>query len=112
MVLLIQRTCIHDLRWYPVLPRLIPLGQAIESSFLQWRNRGYDKGTSVGVTAASPPRFHYPSNITMVCMRGYALTAQSTGACSCRSGFPGILLGLAMMAVVKYYSKRRTSLKM
>lgn len=68
--------------------------------------QGYDKGTSVGVTAASSTLGSIiPPSITMVVYAGIANT--STGALFMTGIVPGILLGLAMMAVVKYYSKRK-----
>lgn len=67
---------------------------------------GYDKGTSVGVTAASSTLGSIiPPSITMVVYAGIANA--STGALFMTGIVPGILLGLAMMAVVKYYSKRK-----
>ena len=68
--------------------------------------QGYDKGTSVGVTAASSTLGSIiPPSITMVVYAGIAIV--STGALFMSGLVPGILLGLAMMAVVKYYSKRK-----
>lgn len=68
--------------------------------------QGYDKGTSVGVTAASSTLGSIiPPSITMVVYAGIANV--STGALFMTGIVPGILLGLAMMAVVKYYSKRK-----
>ena len=68
--------------------------------------QGYDKGTSVGVTAASSTLGSIiPPSITMVVYAGIANV--STGALFMSGLVPGILLGLAMMAVVKYYSKRK-----
>lgn len=67
---------------------------------------GYDKGTSVGVTAASSTLGSIiPPSITMVVYAGIANVG--TGALFMTGIVPGILLGLAMMAVVKYYSKRK-----
>jgi tripartite ATP-independent transporter DctM subunit len=66
--------------------------------------QGYDKGTSVGVTAASSTLGSIiPPSITMVVYAGIANC--STGALFMTGLVPGILLGLAMMAVVFYYSK-------
>lgn len=68
--------------------------------------QGYDKGTSVGVTAASSTLGSIiPPSITMVVYAGIANA--STGALFMTGLVPGILLGLAMMAVVKFYSKRK-----
>lgn len=68
--------------------------------------QGYDKGTSVGVTAASSTLGSIiPPSITMVVYAGIANV--STGALFMTGIVPGILLGLAMMAVVKYYSKKK-----
>jgi tripartite ATP-independent transporter DctM subunit len=68
--------------------------------------QGYDKGTSVGVTAASSTLGSIiPPSITMVVYAGIANC--STGALFMSGIVPGILLGLAMMAVVKFYSKRK-----
>lgn len=67
---------------------------------------GYDKGTSVGVTAASSTLGSIiPPSITMVVYAGIANC--STGALFMSGLLPGILLGLAMMAVIKFYSKRK-----
>ena len=68
--------------------------------------RGYDKGTSVGVTAASSTLGSIiPPSITMVVYAGIANV--STGALFMTGLVPGILLGLAMMLVVKLYSKKK-----
>lgn len=68
--------------------------------------QGYDKGTSVGVTAASSTLGSIiPPSITMVVYAGIANV--STGALFMSGLVPGILLGLAMMAVVKFYSKKK-----
>ncbi len=68
--------------------------------------QGYDKGTAVGVTAASSTLGSIiPPSITMVVYAGIANVA--TGALFMTGLVPGILLGLAMMLVVKYYSKRK-----
>lgn len=67
---------------------------------------GYDKGTSVGVTAASSTLGSIiPPSITMVVYAGIANV--STGALFITGIVPGILLGLAMMAVVKMYAKKK-----
>lgn len=67
---------------------------------------GYDKGTSVGVTAASSTLGSIiPPSITMVVYAGIANV--STGALFITGIVPGILLGLAMMSVVKMYSKKK-----
>lgn len=68
--------------------------------------QGYDKGTSVGVTAASSTLGSIiPPSITMVVYAGIANV--STGALFMSGLIPGILLGLAMMAVIKYYSVKK-----
>lgn len=68
--------------------------------------RGYDKGTSVGVTAASSTLGSIiPPSITMVVYSGIANV--STGALFMTGLVPGVLLGLAMMAVVKLYSNKK-----
>lgn len=68
--------------------------------------QGYDKGTSVGVTAASSTLGSIiPPSITMVVYAGIANV--STGALFMTGILPGILLGLAMMAVVRFYLKRK-----
>ena len=68
--------------------------------------QGYDKGTSVGVTAASSTLGSIiPPSITMVVYSGIA--GCSTGALFLSGIVPGILLGLAQMAVVKMYSKSK-----
>lgn len=68
--------------------------------------QGYDKGTSVGVTAASSTLGSIiPPSITMVVYAGIANV--STGALFMSGLVPGILLGLAMMAVVKMYAKKK-----
>ena len=68
--------------------------------------QGYDKGTSVGVTAASSTLGSIiPPSITMVVYAGIANV--STGALFMSGLVPGILLGLAMMSVVKLYSKKK-----
>ena len=68
--------------------------------------QGYDKGTSVGVTAASSTLGSIiPPSITMVVYAGIANV--STGALFMTGILPGILLGLAMMAVVRFCSKRK-----
>ena len=66
--------------------------------------QGYDKGTSVGVTAASSTLGSIiPPSITMVVYSGIANI--STGALFMTGIAPGILLGLAQMAVVHHYAK-------
>jgi tripartite ATP-independent transporter DctM subunit len=68
--------------------------------------QGYDKGTAVGVTAASSTLGSIiPPSITMVVYAGIANIA--TGALFVAGILPGILLGLGMMGVVKYYSKKK-----
>lgn len=67
---------------------------------------GYDKGTAVGVTAASSTLGSIiPPSITMVVYAGIANV--STGALFMTGLLPGVCLGLAMMIVVKYYSVRK-----
>ena len=67
---------------------------------------GYDKGTAVGVTAASSTLGSIiPPSITMVVYAGIANV--STGALFMTGLVPGILLGLAMMLVIRFYSKRK-----
>lgn len=68
--------------------------------------QGYDKGTSVGVTAASSTLGSIiPPSITMVVYAGIANV--STGALFMSGLVPGILLGLAMMAVIRFYSTKK-----
>lgn len=68
--------------------------------------QGYDKGTSVGVTAASSTLGSIiPPSITMVVYAGIANV--STGALFITGIIPGIMLGLAMMLVVKLYAKKK-----
>ena len=68
--------------------------------------QGYDKGTSVGVTAASSTLGSIiPPSITMVVYSGIANV--STGALFMSGIVPGILLGVAMMLVVVSFSKRK-----
>lgn len=68
--------------------------------------QGYDKGTAVGVTAASSTLGSIiPPSITMVVYAGIANV--STGALFMSGLVPGIMLGLAMMAVIRFYSKRK-----
>ena len=65
---------------------------------------GYDKGTAVGVTAASSTLGSIiPPSITMVVYAGIANV--STGALFMSGLIPGILLGLAMMAII--FAKRK-----
>ena len=60
--------------------------------------QGYDKGTSVGVTAASSTLGSIiPPSITMVVFAG--ISNSSTGALFMSGIVPGILLGIAQMAV-------------
>ncbi len=67
---------------------------------------GYDKGTSVGVTAASSTLGSIiPPSITMVVYAGIANV--STGALFMSGVVPGILLGLAMMFVIKLNSVKK-----
>ncbi len=68
--------------------------------------QGYDKGTAVGVTAASSTLGSIiPPSITMVVYAGIANVG--TGALFMTGIVPGILLGLAMMGVIKYYSVKK-----
>ncbi len=68
--------------------------------------QGYDKGTAVGVTAASSTLGSIiPPSITMVVYAGIANVG--TGALFMTGILPGILLGLAMMCVVKYYAVKK-----
>lgn len=65
---------------------------------------GYDKGTAVGVTAASSTLGSIiPPSITMVVYAGIANV--STGALFMSGLIPGILLGLAMMVII--FAKRK-----
>ncbi len=67
---------------------------------------GYDKGTAVGVTAASSTLGSIiPPSITMVVYAGIANVG--TGALFMTGIVPGILLGLSMMCVIKYYSVKK-----
>ncbi len=67
---------------------------------------GYDKGTSVGVTAASSTLGSIiPPSITMVVYAGIANV--STGALFMSGMVPGILLGLAMMFIIKLNSVKK-----
>ena len=68
--------------------------------------QGFDKGTSVGVTAASSTLGSIiPPSITMVVYAGIANV--STGALFATGLLPGILLGLAMMGVVRFFAKSK-----
>lgn len=68
--------------------------------------QGYDKGTSVGVTAASSTLGSIiPPSITMVVYSGIA--SCSTGALFMSGIVPGILLGVAQMLVVKMYANSK-----
>lgn len=68
--------------------------------------QGYDKGTAVGVTAASSTLGSIiPPSITMVVFAGIANVG--TGALFMTGLVPGILLGLAMMLVVVLFSKKK-----
>ena len=68
--------------------------------------QGYDKGTSVGVTAASSTLGSIiPPSITMVVYAGIA--GCSTGALFMTGIVPGILLGIAQMIVIKMYAKSK-----
>lgn len=73
--------------------------------------QGYDKGTSVGVTAASSTLGSIiPPSITMVVYAGIANV--STGGLFMSGLVPGILLGLAQMAVVRMNSHKKNFPKM
>ena len=68
--------------------------------------QGYDKGTSVGVTAASSTLGSIiPPSITMVVYSGIA--SCSTGALFMSGIVPGILLGVAQMMVIKMYANSK-----
>ena len=68
--------------------------------------QGYDMGTTVGVTATSSTLGSIiPPSIIMVVYAGVANV--STGALFMSGLVPGILLGFAMMGVVKFYAKRK-----
>lgn len=68
--------------------------------------QGYDKGTSVGVTAASSTLGSIiPPSITMVVFAG--ISNSSTGALFMSGIVPGILLGIAQMAVIKMFSNKK-----
>lgn len=68
--------------------------------------QGYDKGTAVGVTAASSTLGSIiPPSITMVVYAGIANVG--TGALFMTGLIPGIMLGLAMMLVIVLYSKKK-----
>lgn len=68
--------------------------------------QGYDKGTSVGVTAASSTLGSIiPPSITMVVYSGIANC--STGALFMSGIVPGILLGVAQMMVIKMYANSK-----
>jgi tripartite ATP-independent transporter DctM subunit len=70
------------------------------------KKEGYDDETSVGVTAASSTLGSIiPPSITMVVFAGIANV--STGGLFMSGLLPGIMLGLAQMGVIVYYSKRR-----
>ncbi|QSX09207.1 TRAP transporter large permease [Alkalibacter rhizosphaerae] len=67
---------------------------------------GYDDGTAVGVTAASSTLGSIiPPSITMVVFAGIANV--STGKLFLVGILPGIVLGLAMMVVVFFISRKR-----
>ncbi|TCK92716.1 tripartite ATP-independent transporter DctM subunit [Natranaerovirga hydrolytica] len=68
--------------------------------------QGYDKGTSVGVTAASSTLGSIiPPSITMVIYAGIANV--STGALFMTGLIPGAMLGLSMIGVVFVLSKKQ-----
>lgn len=68
--------------------------------------QGYDKGTAVGVTAASSTLGSIiPPSITMVVYAG--ISNVSTGALFMTGIIPGILLGVAQMLVVFMYRNKK-----
>ncbi len=68
--------------------------------------QGYDMETAVGITATSSTLGSIiPPSIIMVVYAGVANV--SAGALFMTGIVPGILLGLAMMLVVKFYSKKK-----
>ena len=68
--------------------------------------QGYDKGTSVGVTAASSTLGSIiPPSILMVVYSGIA--SVGTGALFLCGMLPGIMIGLLMMSVVAVIGKKR-----
>jgi tripartite ATP-independent transporter DctM subunit len=70
------------------------------------KKQGYDDETAVGVTAASSTLGSIiPPSITMVVYAGIANV--STGGLFMSGLLPGIMLGLAQMGVILYYSKRK-----
>jgi len=70
------------------------------------KDQGYDDETAVGVTAASSTLGSIiPPSITMVVFAGIANV--STGGLFMSGLLPGILLGLAQMAVIVAYSKKK-----
>lgn len=72
----------------------------------QMEHRGYDKGISVGVTAASSTLGSIiPPSITMVVYAGIANVP--TGSLFFAGILPGVVLGLAMMGVVSILSAKR-----
>ncbi|WP_070000355.1 TRAP transporter large permease [Cellulosilyticum sp. I15G10I2] len=72
----------------------------------QMEENGYDKGTAVGVTAASSTLGSIiPPSITMVVYAGIANV--STSALFVAGIIPGVLLGLAMMLVVYFIGIKR-----
>ena len=67
---------------------------------------GYDKGTAVGVTAASSTiGVIIPPSIPMVVYSG--LTNASVAALFIAGMVPGILIGLTMMGIVMYVGRKR-----
>jgi tripartite ATP-independent transporter DctM subunit len=70
------------------------------------KEQGYDDETAVGVTAASSTLGSIiPPSITMVVFAGIANV--STGGLFMSGLLPGIMLGLAQMAVVAYYANAK-----
>lgn len=68
--------------------------------------QGYDKGTSVGVTAASSTLGSIiPPSILMVVYSGIA--SVGTGALFLCGLLPGVMIGVAMMSVVAVIGKKR-----
>lgn len=68
--------------------------------------QGYDKGTAVGVTAASSTiGCVIPPSVTMVVYA--AIAGVDTGAMFVCGILPGVLMGIAMMLVVRFYTNRK-----
>jgi tripartite ATP-independent transporter DctM subunit len=72
----------------------------------EMEKNGYDKGTAVGVTAASSTLGSIiPPSITMVVYAG--ISNVSTGKLFLGGLIPGVILGLSMMLIVLYYAKKK-----